>query len=86
MTAEFAGVVQEDVRDSVPNWEPFLPPDAPQGAPNVLFIVWDDMGFCSWDLYGGLIRMPTMNRIAEHGVRFSQFHTTALCSPSRTRS
>ena len=52
----------------------------------MLFIVWDDMGFCSWDLYGGLIRMPTMNRIAEHGVRFSQFQTTALCSPSRTRS
>jgi arylsulfatase len=49
----------------------------------VLFVVWDDMGYGSWDLFGGLIEMPNMRRIADAGVRFTQFHTTALCSPTR---
>ncbi|WP_336649043.1 arylsulfatase [Microbacterium sp. MMO-10] len=49
----------------------------------MLFVVWDDIGYGAWDLYGGLIEMPTMRRIAERGVRLSQFHTTALCSPTR---
>jgi arylsulfatase len=83
MVAEFNGVIRRDVRDSTPDWGPYVEPQAPAGAPNVLFVVWDDMGFGSWDLYGGLIRMPNMARIAELGVRFTQFHTTALCSPTR---
>ncbi|MFB4349276.1 sulfatase-like hydrolase/transferase [Microbacterium sp. CR_7] len=81
--AEFTGEIREDVRDSTSDWGPFIEPQAPSGAPNVLFIVWDDMGFGSWDLYGGLIRMPNMRRLADLGVRFTQFHTTALCSPTR---
>ncbi|QKT08129.1 arylsulfatase [Gordonia sp. X0973] len=84
MAAEFTGRIAADVRDSQPDWTPFLEPSAPDGAPNVLFIVWDDTGYGAWDLYGGLVEMPTMRRIADRGLRFSQFHTTALCSPTRT--
>lgn len=83
MSSAFSGRITTDVRDSVPDWSPYLEPAAPEGAPNVLFIVWDDIGYGTWDLYGGLVEMPTMRRIAERGVRFSQFHTTALCSPTR---
>lgn len=84
MAQEFTGKIAHDVRESTSDWAPYLEPTAGEGAPNVLFIVWDDMGFGSWDLYGGLIRMPNMRRIAERGVTFSQFHTTALCSPTRS--
>jgi arylsulfatase A-like enzyme len=79
----FRGKVAVDIRDSVPDWEPYLAPKAPAGAPNVLVIAWDDLGFATSDLYGGPVQMPTMRRIAERGVVFSNFHTTALCSPTR---
>ena len=83
MAAEFAGKVELDVRDSVPDWGPFLAPKAPEGAPNVLFVVWDDVGYGTMDCFGGPVRTPTMSRIADLGVRYSNFHTTALCSPTR---
>lgn len=81
---DFAGEIRVDVRDSVPDWGPYIEPAARADAPNVMFIVWDDIGYGCWDLYGGMVEMPTMRRIAERGTRFSQFHTTALCSPTRT--
>ena len=65
---EFKGQIAIDIREATPDWEPFLEPRAKEGAPNVLFIVWDDTGFGSWDTYGGLIRMPAMRRIAERGM------------------
>ncbi|WP_328390293.1 arylsulfatase [Nocardia sp. NBC_00416] len=84
MAASFSGKIAHDVRDSVPDWTPYVEPAARAGAPNVLYIVWDDMGYGSWDVFGGLIEMPNMRRIAEAGITFSQFHTTALCSPTRS--
>ncbi|MGZ8822156.1 MAG: sulfatase-like hydrolase/transferase, partial [Aeromicrobium sp.] len=83
MTEEFAGKIELDVRDSEPDWAPYLAPKAPEGAPNVLFIVWDDVGYGTMDCFGGPVRTPTMSRIAKQGVRYSNFHTTALCSPTR---
>jgi len=83
MTTEFNGKVELDIRDSEPDWGPYAAPTAPEGAPNVLYLVWDDTGIATWDCFGGLVEMPTMSRIAERGVRLSQFHTTALCSPTR---
>jgi arylsulfatase A-like enzyme len=83
VASDFQGKVELDVRDSVPDWEPFLAPKAVQGAPNVLFVVWDDVGYGTMDCYGGPVRTPTMSRIADMGVRYSNFHTTALCSPTR---
>ncbi|HEY9265129.1 MAG TPA: sulfatase-like hydrolase/transferase, partial [Mycobacterium sp.] len=83
MTTEFNGKIEVDIRDSQPDWGPYAAPKAQPDAPNVLYLVWDDVGIATWDCFGGLVEMPTMSRIAERGVRLSQFHTTALCSPTR---
>lgn len=83
MATQFNGMINLDIRDSKPDWTPYAEPRAPKDAPNVLFIVWDDTGFGTWDSYGGLVEMPNLKRIADNGLRFTQFHTTALCSPSR---
>ncbi len=83
MTKKFNGKIALDIRDSVPDWTPFLPAQAPQGAPNVLIIAWDDVGYGTMDVFGGPVEAPNMRRIAERGVRCSNFHTTALCSPTR---
>ena len=80
----FQGVVNIDVRDSVPDWEPFQPPVAPQGSANVVYIVLDDVGFSALGCYGGPIDTPNIDRVASQGVRYTQWHTTALCSPSRS--
>src|ERR1700756_1262184 len=83
MASEFAGKIELDIRDSEPDWGPYAAPTAPDGAPNVLYVVWDDTGIATWDCFGGLVEMPTMSRIAERGVRLSPFHTTPLASPPR---
>lgn len=79
----FAGRIAEDIRDSEPDWTPYRDPAAPAAAPNVLYLLWDDIGIGTWDSFGGLVDMPNMKRIADRGVRLTQFHTTALCSPTR---
>jgi len=56
---------------------------APAGAPNVLIVLVDDMGFGMPSAFGGPVRMPTADRLATQGLRYNQFHTTALCSPTR---
>jgi arylsulfatase len=83
MSKRFRGVIDVDVRKSVPDWEPYVQPKAPEGAPNVLFVVWDDTGFGALSPFGGPIETPTMDRLAGGGLRYTQFHTTALCSPTR---
>src|SRR6195256_6953024 len=80
---EFSGKIELDIRDSEPDWGPYAAPTAPKDAPNVLYLVWDDTGIATWDCFGGLVDMPAMRRIADRGVRLSQFHTTALCWPTR---
>jgi arylsulfatase A-like enzyme len=80
----FKGQINVDIRDSEPDWTPFEPPRAPADAPNVLYIVLDDVGFSAMSCYGGPIETPNIDRIAEKGVRFTQWHTTALCSPTRS--
>ncbi|MCW8139292.1 MAG: sulfatase-like hydrolase/transferase [Planctomycetota bacterium] len=79
----FHGRIALDVRDSTPDWSAYEPPRAREGAPNILYIVWDDVGFGTFDCYGGLVATPTMSRLAAMGLRYTQFHTTALCSPTR---
>ncbi|MGO8873719.1 MAG: sulfatase-like hydrolase/transferase [Acidimicrobiales bacterium] len=83
MTPTFRGKIAVDIRDSEPDWAPYLAPTAPDGAPNVLMIAWDDLGYATMDSFGGPVACPNMARIAERGVRFANFHTTALCSPTR---
>ena len=84
MSKRFKGTVNVDIRDSEPDWAPFEPPVAPFGAPNVLYIVLDDVGFSAMNCYGGPIETPNIDRIAADGVRYTQWHTTALCSPTRS--
>jgi len=83
MTTPYRGKIRLDIRDSEPDWAPYLAPKAPEGAPNVLIIAWDDVGYGTMDCFGGPVECPTMRRLAERGVRYSNFHTTALCSPTR---
>ncbi len=68
MAKEFEGTINLDVRDSVSDWDAFLPDKAPQGAPNVLVVLYDDTGMAAWSPYGGRISMPTMDRLAENGL------------------
>jgi arylsulfatase A-like enzyme len=84
MAEAFNGVINVDIRDSEPDWAPFEPPKAPDGARNVLYIVLDDVGFSAMSCYGGPIETPNIDRIVSRGVRYTQFHTTALCSPTRS--
>ena len=80
--ADFKGTIKLDVRDSVADWGPFTPKKAPAGAPNILFVLYDDTGLAAWSPYGGRINMPTLDKLAKNGLVYSQWHTTALCSPT----
>jgi arylsulfatase len=80
----FDGKIELDVRNSTPDWTPFELKRAPEGAPNVLVVLYDDTGMAAWSPYGGRIEMPVMQRLADNGVMYSQWHTTALCSPTRS--
>jgi arylsulfatase len=84
MKKPFKGTINVDIRDSQPDWAPFEPQRAPERAPNVLYIVLDDVGFSAINCYGGPVETPNIDRIAADGVRYTQFHTTALCSPTRS--
>ncbi|WP_277670663.1 arylsulfatase [Saccharomonospora viridis] len=72
-----------DVRDQDPAYEPMRPIQAPKDAPNVVIVLIDDMGFGAPSAFGGPCRMPTADRLADAGLRYSRFHVTAICSPTR---
>ena len=78
---KFGGVIKEDAKDSKPYWPPSVVP--PKGAPNVLLIMTDDQGYGVSGTFGGVIPTPAMDRVAKAGLRYTQFHSTALCSPTR---
>jgi arylsulfatase A-like enzyme len=84
MGKPFKGVVNLDITKSTPDWGPYAQPVAPDDAPNILYIVLDDVGFSAMEPFGGLIETPNINRIADQGLVYSNFHTTALCSPTRS--
>jgi arylsulfatase len=84
MSKKFEGVIKLDVRDSKADWGPYEQPKAPAGAPNVLIVLYDDTGLAAWSPFGGKINMPTLQKLADNGLRYSQWHTTALCSPTRS--
>ncbi len=77
----FGGVINLDAASSTPWWPPTVVP--PKGAPNVLLIMTDDAGYGVSGTFGGVIPTPTLDQIAADGLRFTQFHSTALCSPTR---
>lgn len=77
----FGGVINPNAAQSTPWWPPRIVP--PKGAPNILLIMTDDVGFGAPSTFGGVIPTPALDRIANEGLRYTQFHSTALCSPTR---
>ncbi|GEM34956.1 arylsulfatase [Nocardia neocaledoniensis NBRC 108232] len=77
----FGGSVGRTAADSTPEWT--APPTAPRGAPNIVVVLVDDMGYSDIGPFGSEIETPTLDRLAANGVRLSNYHTTPLCSPSR---
>ena len=77
----FTGSIGRTAAASQPAWP--LPPQARKGAPNVLVFLLDDVGFAQLGCYGSDIRTPTCDRLAANGLRYRDFHTTAICSPTR---
>jgi arylsulfatase len=78
---EFQGKVADTYKDSTPNYP--QPAKAPKGSPNVLLILLDDVGFGMCSTFGGPVPTPNMDKLANNGLRYTRFHTTALCSPTR---
>ena len=78
---KFGGVIKETAPQSTPWWAPTVVP--PKGAPNVLLIMTDDEGFGAPSTFGGVIPTPALDRIAKSGLRYTNFHSTSLCSPTR---
>ncbi len=78
---KFGGVIKDGALQSKPWWAPRIVP--PKGAPNVLLIITDDVGFGVPGTFGGVIPTPAMDRIAKDGLRYTRVHSTALCSPTR---
>src|SRR6516164_6515035 len=77
----FGGVINLNAKQSKPWWPPRIVP--PKGAPNILLIMTDDVGFGAPNTFGGVIPTPALDRISANGLRYTNFHSTSLCSPSR---
>ncbi len=77
----FGGVIKDNAAQSKAWWAPRVVPS--KGAPNVLLIMTDDVGFAAPSTFGGVIPTPNLDRIATAGLRYTNFHSTALCSPTR---
>ncbi len=79
----YTGLVKYDAKDPESKFPPIEPLRPPQGAPNVLIILLDDVGFGASSAFGGPCYSPTAEKLAENGLKYNRFHTTALCSPTR---
>ncbi len=80
-TPPFPGTIGTYIDDS--QAVPLEGPSAPRDAPNVVLVMLDDVGFGTPSTFGGPVPMPTVDRVAAQGIKYNQFHTTALCSPTR---
>src|SRR5579862_3782524 len=80
---QHVGLTTYDAKDPETKFPPIEPLRPPKGAPNVLIVLLDDVGFAGSSAFGGVIETPTAERLAQNGLKFNRFHTTALCSPTR---
>jgi arylsulfatase A-like enzyme len=80
---QHVGLTTYDAKDPATKFPPIERLRPPQGAPNVLVVLLDDVGFAASSAFGGPIHTPTAERLAKNGLKFNRFHTTALCSPTR---
>ncbi len=78
---EYPSITELDARNA--KAPPPFEVKAPKDAPNVVIVLIDDIGFGAASIFGGAIQTPTLDRLAQSGLRYNQFHTTALCSPTR---
>jgi hypothetical protein len=81
--AESVGLTSYDAKDPNTSYPPIVPLRPPAGAPNVLVVLLDDVGFGASSAFGGPVHTPTAERLASAGLKYSRFHTTALCAPTR---
>jgi arylsulfatase A-like enzyme len=79
----YTGLIKYDAKDPEAKFPPIEPLRPPEGAPNVLIVLLDDVGFGAASAFGGPCYTPTAEKLAESGLKYNRFHTTALCSPSR---
>ena len=79
----YAGLITYDAKDPDSKFAPIAPVRAPENAPNVLIVLLDDVGFGASSAFGGPISTPNAERLAGNGLKYTRFHTTALCSPTR---
>jgi arylsulfatase A-like enzyme len=79
----YAGLITYDAKDPDTSFPPIEPLRPPEGAPNALIILIDDVGFGASSAFGGPVNTPTAERLASNGLKYTRFHTTALCSPTR---
>ena len=77
----FPGTIGKTIKDSTPHWPSAIKP--PAGAPNILIVLFDDVGFSDFGCYGSAIATPAIDRLAARGLRYTGFHTTAMCSTTR---
>ena len=80
---QYVGLTTFDAKDPDTKFPPIEPLRPPKGAPNVLVVLLDDVGFAASSVFGGPIHTPTAEKLAKSGLRYNRFHTTALCSPTR---
>jgi arylsulfatase A-like enzyme len=80
---QWVGLTTYDAKDPDTKYPPIVPLRPPSGAPNVLIVLLDDVGFGASSAFGGPCRTPTAERLAKGGLKYNRFHTTALCSPTR---
>ena len=80
---EHQGLTTFDAKDPDTHYPPIQPLRPPAGAPNVLVVLLDDVGFGASSAFGGPVHTPTAERLAAQGLKYNRFHTTALCSPTR---
>jgi arylsulfatase len=81
--AKHVGLTTYDAKDPNTKYPPIVPLRPPVGAPNVLIVLLDDVGFGASSAFGGPCNTPTAERLAANGLKYNRFHTTALCSPTR---
>jgi len=81
MTQQFKGKIGQTFKDSKAWWPDT--PKPPEGAPNVVYIVIDDTGYGQLGCYGSPIETPNLDQLANNGLSYTDFHTTAICSPTR---
>lgn len=80
---QYTGLIKYDAKDPESKFPAIEPLRPPKGAPNVLIILLDDVGFGASSAFGGPVNTPTAERLAKNGLRYNRFHTTALCAPTR---